>query len=81
MEKMEKEPLMSFDALTTAALALPPESRAELADTLLRSLDPKISPDILAAWATEAEDRLAAFERGEMKAFSREEVMRSLKSE
>ena len=65
---------MSTEAITSAALALPPESRAELVDTLLRSLDPQEN-GIAEAWAGEAADRIAAYERGEMKSLSREEVM------
>jgi len=71
---------MSPDVLTTEALALPPESRAVLAEKLLLSLDPNISPVILAEWAEVAEERIAAFERGELKAIPRDEVMRSLKA-
>lgn len=65
---------MTTEAITTAALALPPESRAELADTLLRSIEQQ-DGSIEKAWAEEVDDRLAAFDRGEMKSLSREEVM------
>ena len=65
---------MSTESITTSALALPPESRAELADILLRSIERQDS-GLAAAWAEEIDDRLAAFERGEMKSLSREEVM------
>ena len=52
------------------ALALPPEERAELADRLLTSLDRSASRKIDALWAQEVEDRLDAFERGEIKTVS-----------
>ena len=65
---------MSTESITTSALALPPESRAELADILLRSIERQDS-GLAAAWAEEIDDRLAAFERGEMMSLSREEVM------
>ncbi|MFN0019382.1 MAG: addiction module protein [Pirellulaceae bacterium] len=65
---------MTTESITSAALALPPESRAELVDTLLRSLNP-LEAGFQKAWEDEAEDRLAAFDRGEMKSISREEVM------
>ena len=68
---------MTVDTLTSAALALPPESRAILADALLRSLDSKQQQENREAWADEAEDRLAAYRRGEIPSFSREDVMRS----
>ena len=67
---------MTTESITTAALALPPESRAELADTLLRSIEHQDN-GLQNAWAEEADDRLAAFDRGEMKSLSREEVMES----
>ena len=67
---------MTTESITTAALLLPPESRAELADTLLRSIEHQDGA-IQNAWAEEVDDRLAAFNRGEMKTLSREEVMES----
>ncbi|MCJ7503232.1 MAG: addiction module protein [Acidobacteriia bacterium] len=60
--------------LLEKALSLPPAERAELADRLLTSLD--VSPDrrIDELWAQEAEARLEAFERGEIKAVSAREA-------
>jgi putative addiction module component (TIGR02574 family) len=52
------------------ALTLSPVERAELADRLLASLDSGPDRTIDALWAQEAEDRLDAFERGEIKAVS-----------
>ena len=52
------------------ALLLPPAERAELADRLLTSLDSPPDRSIDELWAQEAEDRLAAFARGEIKAVS-----------
>jgi len=49
-------------------LSLPPAERAELADRLLSSLDASPMNRIDALWAAEAEDRIEAFERGEIKA-------------
>jgi putative addiction module component (TIGR02574 family) len=49
------------------ALSLPPAERAELADRLLSSLDASPIGRIDALWAAEAEDRIEAFERGEIK--------------
>jgi putative addiction module component (TIGR02574 family) len=65
---------MTTEFITSAALALPPESRAELADTLLRSIENQ-EIELQNAWTAEIDDRLAAFDRGEMKTLSREEVM------
>jgi len=52
------------------ALALPPEERAELADRLLSSLDEERHRRIDELWAEEAENRIDAFERGELEAVS-----------
>jgi len=56
------------------ALSLPPLERAELADRLLTSLDSSPDHKLDALWAEEAEDRLDAFERGEIKAVSAKEA-------
>jgi Putative addiction module component len=48
------------------ALSLPAAERAELADHLLSSLDAVLANEKL--WAKESEDRLDAYERGEIKA-------------
>ncbi len=49
-------------------LRLPADERAEIAELLLRSFDAPDQPEIDAAWARESEDRIAAFERGEISA-------------
>ena len=56
------------------ALSLPPGERAELIDRLLSSLDSTFRQRIDELWAQEAEERLDAFERGEIKAVSAKEV-------
>jgi putative addiction module component (TIGR02574 family) len=61
------------------ALALPAADRALVAQKLLESLEE--DPAIDAAWAREAEDRLAAFERGELQGLPYDEVMRELRGE
>lgn len=61
-------------------LSLPPEERAELADGILASLEPS-DPRILELWAAEAEDRVAAFERGEIEAVSAESVFEEIDRE
>ena len=48
------------------ALKLPPVERAELVENLLSSFDFQSRKTIDALWAQEAEDRIDAFERGEM---------------
>ncbi|MBC8028752.1 MAG: addiction module protein [Pyrinomonadaceae bacterium] len=54
-------------------LSMPPDERAELADDILASLEPA-DPRILTLWAAEAEERVAAFERGEIEAVSADSV-------
>jgi len=55
------------------AIALNPEDRAKLIDQLIFSLD---SPDkkLDRLWADEAESRLEAYKKGELKALSIEEA-------
>jgi putative addiction module component (TIGR02574 family) len=60
--------------LLEEALSLPPAERAELADRLLTSLDASPDRRIDELWAREAEDRLDAFGRGEIKAVSAREA-------
>ncbi len=52
------------------ALSLPEPERAELADRLLASLDRDADRNNDALWAREAEARIDAFERDEIKAVS-----------
>lgn len=51
-------------AIESAALSLPPEERARLAERLLASLD--ADPAVEAAWMTEIGKRLDAWEAGEI---------------
>ena len=77
---------MTIETITAAALALPMESRAALAEALLSSLDlpteaedsQEIEIKYRAEWEREIEDRIDALEGGEMDTVSREEVMRQL---
>lgn len=54
-------------------LALPPSDRAELADSILASLEPN-DPALIKLWAAEAEDRVSAYKRGELEAIDAEKV-------
>lgn len=58
-------------------LSMPPEERAELADSILNSLEP-VDPEIMRLWAIEADNRVAAFERGEIEAVSAETVFEEI---
>ena len=56
------------------------EEQAELMDELLSLTYREPDPEIEKAWAEEAERRLEAYERGETRAVSAEEVMGRLRS-
>ena len=62
------------------ALRLPARARAQLAEALLESLDDEAMREIQAAWGEEAEVRLEAFHRGEVKALDGPGVLRELRS-
>lgn len=63
--------------LAAQAAKLPPSDRLQLVETILATLD-QPDPAIAAAWAAEAEDRLAAYRRGELAAVDESEVFGDL---
>jgi putative addiction module component (TIGR02574 family) len=65
--------VVSLKQLREQAQQLTPQERAELAENLLESLHSALS-DVEAAWAREIEERVAAFDRGEMAAHAAEDV-------
>ena len=60
------------------ALDLPPIDRAELVEQILASFELPARRDIDAAWAQEAEDRIDAYERGEIGASPAGDVFREI---
>ena len=54
--------------------ALTPEERARLAEVLLESLQDAPIAEIEAAWKLEIEQRVAAYDRGELRTISAEDV-------
>ena len=64
----------SSEQILKEALALPLQERAELLERLLGTFQSPPDPRLDELWAREAEDRLDAFERGELKAVPAEEV-------
>jgi len=60
--------------LEQQAKALTPEERARLAEVLLESLQDAPMAEIQAAWDREVEQRVAAYDRGELQTFSAEDV-------
>ena len=71
---------MSYEEIENAALALPLEARAMLAEHLLESLDTDEQQRIDAWWAEEAERRIKEIEDGTVAAIPGEEVMQRLRS-
>jgi putative addiction module component (TIGR02574 family) len=65
--------------VVSEALSLPPRSRAKLAEQLLESLDDPKQKEMDRLWADEVEDRIDAYERGELKAIPGQQVFRRLK--
>jgi putative addiction module component (TIGR02574 family) len=59
--------------LASQAAKLPPDERLQLVESILATLD-KPDPEMAAAWASEAEDRLAAYRRGELAAVDEDDV-------
>lgn len=63
----------SLEELEEQAKSLAAEERARLVEILLESLRSPV-PDIEADWAREIEERVAAFDRGELQAYAAEDV-------
>jgi len=61
------------------ALALPPQERAELVEQLLATFQSPPDPHLDELWAREAEDRLDAYDRGELSAVPAEEVFNKIR--
>ncbi|MBI4575305.1 MAG: addiction module protein [Planctomycetes bacterium] len=61
-------------AVLEQALMLPPTQRAELVERLLESFGFADRRRLDALWATEVEDRLDSFDRGEMSALDAQDV-------
>lgn len=65
---------MTLKELEIQAKSLSPEDRASLAETLLESLQETPVSEIEEAWNQEIESRVAAYDRGELKTISAEDV-------
>ena len=68
----------AYDSIVEAALSLPDDVRADLADRLLESLPPERQIEIEAAWAKECERRSQAFHEGRLKGIPADEVFREI---
>ena len=71
----------NLEAVLSEALQLSPDDRARLIEELEASLDPQgfATPEIAAAWSAEIDRRMAAYDRGEIKAVTVEESMKRLR--
>ncbi len=66
------------EQLLAEALKLPPVERAELVENLLTSFEFQSRKTIDALWAKEVEDRIDAFDRGEMAAIPAKNVFEEI---
>ena len=64
--------------ILTEAMTLSPMERADLVEQILASFEFPARSVIDAAWSAEAEERLSAFERGDMDPISADEVFRRI---
>ena len=64
----------SSEQILRDALGLSPEDRAEIVERLLASFQTPPDPLLDELWAREAEDRLDAYDRGELGAVPAEDV-------
>jgi len=73
---------MTFEELESETLKLSAERRAELAHTLILSLEPEREPDpeIQQAWADEAERRYQDYLAGRTEPVSSEEAFRRVRA-
>ena len=72
--------MSTYEEIISAALALPPDTRAMLAEHLLESLDLEDQKRIDAMWAEEAERRDKEIEDGVVTPIPGEEVMNRLRA-
>jgi putative addiction module component (TIGR02574 family) len=71
---------MSLASIQEEVLQLNSNERAMLIDVLWESLDEARIKEIEAKWAAESEDRIDAFERGELPAVDGPAALRDLRS-
>jgi putative addiction module component (TIGR02574 family) len=72
--------MSTYEEIESAALALPLDARATLAEHLLESLTAEDQQRVDAMWAEEAERRDSEIEEGIVAAIPGEEVMSRLRS-
>lgn len=70
----------SLDEIYSKAKLLPAEDRASLAARLLEDLDGPVDEGVEEAWKVEIDRRIAAYERGEVKAVAAGDVLRRIEA-
>ena len=71
---------MSLASIQNEIAQLDSNERAELIDLLRESLDDSLIKEAETKWAIESEDRIGAFERGELPAIDGPTALRELRS-
>ena len=71
---------MDSKTLQEAALSLPPDERAALAEKLLSSLDEPSEGELERTWLSEAARRARELDRGDVQGISEEDVRRKARS-
>lgn len=66
------------DKLTAQATELTRDEKLDLIERILATVHPT-APAIDAAWIEEAEERMAAYERGEVETYDADEVLEELR--
>lgn len=67
------------ESLLQTALSLPLAERAEIAASLISSLDASSDADVNSAWATEIRGRLDSIDRGEVELIPWDQVIQSMR--
>lgn len=78
--RAEDDLLMSLASIQKEILQLDSQERAKLIDLLWESLDEARIKEIEAKWASESEERIDAFERGELSAVDGPAALQDLRS-
>jgi len=71
----------SSEKVLQEALSLPPKDRAEVLERLLETFQEPPDPELDKLWAQEAEDRIDAYDRGELASVSSEDVFATIDRE
>jgi putative addiction module component (TIGR02574 family) len=74
------DPAMSLATIRNEIEKLAPAEKASLIDLLWESLDDHSIQQVEAKWAAESEDRIDAFERGELPAVNGPSALEELRS-